>query len=42
MVSAPQDSMTGFLADSFTLVPAGAEGDHLDIDTLLARRRAHD
>ncbi|MFF3073624.1 SsgA family sporulation/cell division regulator [Kitasatospora sp. NPDC057904] len=42
VVSAPQDAVTGFLADSFTLVPAGSEADHLDVDTVLARLRAAD
>ncbi|MFF2147019.1 SsgA family sporulation/cell division regulator [Kitasatospora sp. NPDC058190] len=40
VVSAPQDAATGFLADSFTLVPAGSETDHLDVDTVFARLRA--
>ncbi|MFF2078626.1 SsgA family sporulation/cell division regulator [Kitasatospora sp. NPDC058162] len=42
VVSAPQDAVTGFLADSFTLVPAGTETDHLDVDAILARLRAGD
>ncbi|MFF3073386.1 SsgA family sporulation/cell division regulator [Kitasatospora sp. NPDC057904] len=40
VLSAPQGAVAGFLADAFTLVPAGSEGDHLDIDTVLARLRA--
>ncbi|MGW2874511.1 hypothetical protein, partial [Kitasatospora sp. NPDC001225] len=36
----PEDAVTAFLTDSFTLVPAGSETDHLDIDATLARLRA--
>ncbi|MFB7908315.1 SsgA family sporulation/cell division regulator [Kitasatospora sp. NPDC056076] len=39
LLSAPQDAVAAFLADSFTLVPAGSESDHLDVDTALARLR---
>ncbi|MEU8516414.1 SsgA family sporulation/cell division regulator [Kitasatospora sp. NPDC048722] len=39
VLSAPEDAVNAFLADSFTLVPAGSEGDHLDIDAALARLR---
>lgn len=37
MVSAPEEAVTGFLADIFTLVPAGSEPDHLDLDAAVAR-----
>ncbi len=40
VLSAPDDAVTAFLAEAFTLVPAGSEPDHLDIDTALARLRA--
>ncbi|MFB7129359.1 MULTISPECIES: SsgA family sporulation/cell division regulator [Kitasatospora] len=40
VLSAPEDAVTAFLTDSFTLVPAGSETDHLDIDATLARLRA--
>ncbi|WP_280686413.1 SsgA family sporulation/cell division regulator [Kitasatospora sp. MAA19] len=39
VLSAPEDVVTAFLADSFALVPAGAESDHLDLDSELARIR---
>ncbi|MGW4896718.1 SsgA family sporulation/cell division regulator [Kitasatospora sp. NPDC004240] len=34
-VAAPTDLITAFLADTYTLVPAGEESDHLDIDAAL-------
>ncbi|MDH6118932.1 SsgA family sporulation/cell division regulator [Kitasatospora sp. GAS204B] len=37
VLSAPGDAVTAFLVEVFTLVPAGSESDHLDIDTALAR-----
>ncbi|MEE1788230.1 SsgA family sporulation/cell division regulator [Streptomyces sp. SP17BM10] len=37
VVSAPEEAVTGFLADTFTLVPAGSEPDHLDLDAAVAR-----
>ncbi|MFD8705015.1 SsgA family sporulation/cell division regulator [Kitasatospora sp. NPDC059648] len=37
LVSAPEDLVTAFLSDSFTLVPAGSESEHLDVDAALAR-----
>ncbi|GAA4836628.1 SsgA family sporulation/cell division regulator [Kitasatospora terrestris] len=37
VVSAPAEAVTAFLADSFRLVPAGSESEHLDIDALLAQ-----
>ncbi|GAA2136430.1 SsgA family sporulation/cell division regulator [Kitasatospora kazusensis] len=33
VLSAPADAVAAFLADSFALVPAGAESGHLDLDT---------
>ncbi|MFF4818896.1 SsgA family sporulation/cell division regulator [Kitasatospora sp. NPDC001309] len=39
-LSAPQDAVVAFLADSFTLVPAGSESEYLDVDAVLARLRA--
>ncbi|MFF7992501.1 SsgA family sporulation/cell division regulator [Kitasatospora xanthocidica] len=36
VLSAPEDAVTAFLTDSFTLVPAGSEPEHFDIDTALA------
>ncbi|WP_344468182.1 SsgA family sporulation/cell division regulator [Kitasatospora kazusensis] len=39
VLSAPQDAVAAFLADSFALVPAGSESGRLDIDTALARLR---
>ncbi|MFJ8627061.1 SsgA family sporulation/cell division regulator [Kitasatospora sp. NPDC093550] len=37
VLSAPEDEVTAFLADSFTLVPAGSESEHLDVDAALTR-----
>ncbi|MFJ4184016.1 SsgA family sporulation/cell division regulator [Kitasatospora sp. NPDC089509] len=37
VVSAPEELVTAFLSDSFTLVPAGSESEHLDLDRALAR-----
>ncbi|MBD0694845.1 SsgA family sporulation/cell division regulator [Streptomyces sp. CBMA123] len=37
LVSAPEDVVTAFLSDSFALVPAGSESDHLDVDATVAR-----
>ncbi|MCG6494304.1 SsgA family sporulation/cell division regulator [Kitasatospora sp. A2-31] len=37
VVSAPTEVVAAFLAESFQLVPLGTEGDHLDIDALVAR-----
>jgi hypothetical protein len=42
VLSAPEDVVTAFLADSFALVPAGSESDHLDLDSTLARLLARD
>ncbi|RKT09466.1 sporulation and cell division protein SsgA [Streptomyces sp. 1114.5] len=42
VLSAPEDVVTAFLVDSFTLVPAGSEADHLDVDAALARLCADD
>ncbi|WBP85013.1 SsgA family sporulation/cell division regulator [Kitasatospora cathayae] len=42
LVSAPEDLVTAFLSDSFALVPAGSESDHLDVDAALARLLAAD
>ncbi|MFE6054913.1 SsgA family sporulation/cell division regulator [Kitasatospora sp. NPDC056446] len=36
VLSAPEEAVTAFLADSFALVPAGSEADHLDVDGALA------
>ncbi|WP_406193215.1 SsgA family sporulation/cell division regulator [Kitasatospora sp. NBC_01560] len=40
VLSVPEDAVTGFLLDTFALVPAGSEPDFLDIDAGLARLRA--
>ncbi|MEV7924123.1 SsgA family sporulation/cell division regulator [Kitasatospora sp. NPDC088264] len=40
VISIPADAVTAFLLDSFTLVPAGTESDHLDIDAVLDRIRS--
>ncbi|MGW6914308.1 SsgA family sporulation/cell division regulator [Kitasatospora sp. NPDC054939] len=37
VLSAPNDDVTAFLTESFELVPAGSESEHLDIDTTLRR-----
>ncbi|MER6304379.1 SsgA family sporulation/cell division regulator [Kitasatospora sp. NPDC001539] len=37
VISIPSDAVTAFLLDSFALVPAGSETDHLDIDDALGR-----
>jgi hypothetical protein len=37
VVSIPGDAVESFLADSFVLVPRGAESDHLDLDSVLGR-----
>ncbi|WP_354638010.1 SsgA family sporulation/cell division regulator [Kitasatospora camelliae] len=37
VLSTSTASVAAFLADSFALVPAGSESDHLDVDTALAR-----
>ncbi|MFD5466548.1 SsgA family sporulation/cell division regulator [Kitasatospora sp. NPDC127059] len=42
LVSAPEDLVTAFLSDSFALVPAGSESDHLDVDAAVARLLAAD
>ncbi|MFJ1756140.1 SsgA family sporulation/cell division regulator [Kitasatospora sp. NPDC088134] len=39
VISVPAGVVTGFLLDSYTLVPAGQEHAHLDLDGLLARLR---
>ncbi|WP_051709029.1 SsgA family sporulation/cell division regulator [Streptomyces sp. NRRL S-350] len=36
VLSAPADDVEAFLSDSFSLVPAGSEADHLDVETTLA------
>ncbi|MFG2819622.1 SsgA family sporulation/cell division regulator [Kitasatospora sp. NPDC048365] len=35
VISAPGELVTAFLADSFALVPAGSESDHLDIEAVV-------
>ncbi|MQS16793.1 SsgA family sporulation/cell division regulator [Streptomyces kaniharaensis] len=42
VLSAPEDAVTAFLSDSFALVPAGSESDHLDVDAALDRLLATD
>ncbi|MFJ3221353.1 SsgA family sporulation/cell division regulator [Kitasatospora sp. NPDC086801] len=42
VLSAPEEAVTAFLADSFALVPVGRESDHLDLDAELARLRDTD
>ncbi|MBV6696756.1 SsgA family sporulation/cell division regulator [Kitasatospora aureofaciens] len=42
VLSAPEDAVTAFLSDSFALVPAGSESEHLNIDAALARLLAAD
>ncbi|KDN87658.1 SsgA family sporulation/cell division regulator [Kitasatospora cheerisanensis] len=37
VISIPGDAVTGFLLDSFALIPAGSESEHLDLDAELAR-----
>ncbi|MFF2744097.1 SsgA family sporulation/cell division regulator [Kitasatospora sp. NPDC058048] len=37
VISVPAAVVTAFLLDSFRLVPAGAEAEHLDLDAALAR-----
>ncbi|MEU9040650.1 MULTISPECIES: SsgA family sporulation/cell division regulator [unclassified Kitasatospora] len=37
VLSAPAAEVSAFLSDSFTLVPAGSESEHLDVDAALAR-----
>ncbi|MFF2080069.1 SsgA family sporulation/cell division regulator [Kitasatospora sp. NPDC058162] len=37
VLSTPEHLVTAFLADTFALVPAGSESDHLDVDAALAR-----
>lgn len=36
VISVPEAVVTAFLRDSFRLVPAGAEAEHLDVDAALA------
>lgn len=40
VVSVPGEAVTGFLLDSFALVPAGRECEHLDLDGMLDRLRS--
>ncbi|MEV7184466.1 hypothetical protein [Kitasatospora sp. NPDC093102] len=42
VLSAPEEEVAAFLSDSFRLVPAGAESEHLDVDAALARPLAED
>ncbi|MFI2612638.1 SsgA family sporulation/cell division regulator [Kitasatospora sp. NPDC018619] len=42
VLSAPAGEVTAFLSDSFLLVPAGTESEHLDVDAALARLLAED
>lgn len=42
LVSAPAEAVAAFLADSFALVPAGSESDHLDVDAAVDRLLAAD
>ncbi|MER7578757.1 SsgA family sporulation/cell division regulator [Kitasatospora sp. NPDC097691] len=42
VLSAPAEDVTAFLSDSFTLVPAGSESEHLDVDAALARLLSDD
>ncbi|WP_188307656.1 SsgA family sporulation/cell division regulator [Streptomyces sp. CBMA123] len=37
LISVPAEAVTAFLVDSFALVPAGREPEHLDVDAALAR-----
>ncbi|MGW4380655.1 SsgA family sporulation/cell division regulator [Kitasatospora sp. NPDC004531] len=37
VISIPGEAVTGFLIDSFTLVPAGTESSYLDLDAELER-----
>ncbi|MFC8719042.1 SsgA family sporulation/cell division regulator [Kitasatospora sp. NPDC057198] len=37
VVSIPAEIVTGFLVECYSLVPAGHERDHLDVDGLIAR-----
>ncbi|MFF4381431.1 SsgA family sporulation/cell division regulator [Kitasatospora sp. NPDC001547] len=37
VLSAPEGEVSAFLSDSFLLVPAGTESEHLDVDAALAR-----
>ncbi|MFD7644577.1 SsgA family sporulation/cell division regulator [Kitasatospora sp. NPDC059795] len=39
VISVPGEAVTGFLLDSFALIPAGTETAHLDLDGELARLR---
>ncbi|MFE6056659.1 SsgA family sporulation/cell division regulator [Kitasatospora sp. NPDC056446] len=42
VLSAPEEDVTAFLSDAFTLVPAGSESEYLDVDAALARLLADD
>ncbi|MFE5587012.1 SsgA family sporulation/cell division regulator [Kitasatospora sp. NPDC056531] len=42
VLSAPGETVTAFLSESFALVPAGSESDHLDVDAAVARLLADD
>ncbi|MFF2147755.1 SsgA family sporulation/cell division regulator [Kitasatospora sp. NPDC058190] len=42
VLSAPGEAVTAFLSESFALVPAGSESDHLDVDAAVARLLADD
>ncbi|MFI6155138.1 SsgA family sporulation/cell division regulator [Kitasatospora sp. NPDC051170] len=37
VISVPSDAVTAFLLDSFDLVPAGREGEYLDVDAVVER-----
>ncbi|WP_316527441.1 SsgA family sporulation/cell division regulator [Kitasatospora brasiliensis] len=42
VLSAPEGEVAAFLSDSFQLVPAGSESEHLDVDATLALLFADD
>ncbi|MFE9423204.1 SsgA family sporulation/cell division regulator [Kitasatospora sp. NPDC006697] len=37
VIAAPTEDVTAFLADTYALVPAGAESQHIDVDEVLER-----
>ncbi|MER7771143.1 SsgA family sporulation/cell division regulator [Kitasatospora sp. NPDC096140] len=42
VLSAPEEDVTAFLSDCFSLVPEGSESEHLDVDATLARLLSDD
>ncbi|MEU8922066.1 SsgA family sporulation/cell division regulator [Kitasatospora sp. NPDC048545] len=42
VLSAQEEDVTAFLSESFTLVPAGSESEHLDVESALIRLLSDD